>query len=253
VNKLKRNKIKWIRASISIKEDMMPIKTTPLFQEYYFNEKGAIVKQLETYYKLYNQIDTILTSYVYNDKGMVMKEIKKGKQGYYAYSYSYKNKLLKTLTYTKSKDFPTGINEIVVYKESFEHIVEKNQRQSYTINDIGKRYKVSGIVFNALNHKKEEYNKLIMNNIGHKYTYLYNDFSRVVQRTKTKTPSHQETSVVKYQYDNLGNLMTEVTSTQGIQQKKKEFIYDERLLLKAELSKDEITGTITIYKLNYGF
>ncbi len=250
---IKRNKVKRIKVGVSIKEDMRPIRLTELFHEYHFNSDGSLKKQLETYYKLYNEIDTILTEYVYDLKGRVVKEIRKDKKGYFSYNFQYKEGKLIKLTYTKSAAYPTGSNEMIIYSEFFKYDKQEAYFIKYTINDVGKQYKQERFKYNDINALMYYSNQLIVSRLGKEYFYFYNDFGRVFTFSTFKLPEKEKISNVEYGYDNLGNIMSEKIFEKQNLKTSKEFIYNENLLLKAQLSKDEQTGTITIYKLDYEF
>jgi hypothetical protein len=250
-----RNKIKSITVSVAIKHDLKPIKQTPLFHQYHFNEQGVLIKQLQTYYKLYNEIDTILILYNYTPEGKLASEIRKDAKGYFKSSYTYNpNHTLATYMYSKSDGFPDGKNEIIIYKETFEHPVSTDSIvKRIVVNDIGKAYKEEGYQKNELGTTVYKYNYLINSKIGKEQRYFFNDFGRVIQLQTILLPNTGNTETSTYTYDPIGNLNTESIHKNGIKTLQNEFLYDKRYLLDAQLSKDETTGTITIYKFEYTF
>jgi len=252
---IRRNKIKSIKNSISIKEDMREIQETPLFHEYFFNDQGVLIKQLETYYRIYLDVDTILTIYNYNTNGQIISEIKKDNKGYFTYKYTYNSdQLLQSYTYTKSKNFPDGKNELVIFRETYQYLIHNDSVvKRELINDIGKAYKAEGFYYNEIGRLNEKYNNLITSKIGKIYNYSYNDFGRVLKLQIQSLPTKKDLSEIMYTYDNLGNLMTETLYKKNKKHIHNEFIYDQHLLLKAQLSKQEETGRITIYKFKYVF
>ncbi len=251
---VKRNKIKSVEVSVAYKDDLKPIKQTQLKHFYHFNNQGVLYKQLETYQRDFSSIDTIYTEYIFNSKNKIIKEIRKDKKGYFTYDFDYdSNGQKEKMTYSKIISKNDVEQPIIIFSETFKNEIQENRIKTHIINDLNIIYKEETITSNALNQITNKSNNLKTSRIGKSFDFIYNDFGRVTKMNVTQLPQNELKGYSAYMYDNLGNLIQEDIYKSGELKVKKEYLYDDRLLLKAELSTDQITKKIKIYKLTYTF
>lgn len=257
---IKRNKLKEVKVSVAIKPDMEAIKQTKLFHEYIFNEDGVLDQQIETYYKTKKDVDSIITKYIYDNSGSIVQEIRKDKQGHYTYSFKLKNNRPVELSYTRRKmldDSLGAYKDVVIFKESYEwDTIPLNggmEIVKYVINDIGKKYKKEFWKYDSTSALISRGFHLIMNGQGEEISYTYDLYGRVSSQEIVELPKRKRISSTQFVYDEEGNLLYENTTENGEQVKKKEYLYDEGMMIKTQLVRDDETATFHIYKASYTF
>ncbi|MBN4062465.1 hypothetical protein JYU20_04630, partial [Bacteroidales bacterium AH-315-I05] len=83
------NKLKTVTGKFSIKKELQPIKETGRSYIYDFDERGQMVKQLETFYKKGHVLDTSITYFYYDEKGNISLKRTNDPQGFFSYTYEY--------------------------------------------------------------------------------------------------------------------------------------------------------------------
>ena len=241
------NKIKAIEASISVKYDLQQIRETGRSNYFSFNTLGKI----SNHYEVYGN-DTIATYYEYNTKNQLIVKRTNDRQGFYSHNYEYNNsdKLIRYYYSRDENEFADKhrfklSNRNIILSENYEYgISSKNQVTRTIINDIGKPYKEETFNYDQFGNLAEYIYRYIITGNQVATAYSYDFYSRIVEIVKPE-------ETILFEYDSIGNLTAEKVYKNNSLYQTKEFLYNNAMLLTAQLIKNEETKAITIIKFTY--
>ena len=246
---IKNNQIKSVTGYTSYKKELRPIVEKGSFNQYTFDEKGKVIQITETFKLSQQRIDSSTTKFFYSED-VIDQKITTNAQGQHTYTYTLnpQNKIEK-LSYTRG-----GVNEkkTLVFEEfyTYEHPSDTTEVKWF-LNRYGKPYQKETYTYNAHKYLISVEKKLVFGGKTSLITYTYDDFGRLIQLTETKNNSTLKTV---YVYDEYANLIESNYYKNDTLIKHEEFIYDSKTaLIKALLSKEIETGTITITKFKVEF
>ena len=248
------NQIKSINGQLQIKKDLQPIQETQRSYYYGFDKAGMLIQQFEIYPVSNQNTDTTFFNYLYNPNGQIQLKRTNDAQGFFSYKYEY-NTNQKITGYRYSRDSEKkGGKSIVVFSETYEYTDwGENTYQRKIINDIGKCYKEEVFEYDKFDNLIEQSYQFVVTGKKGITTYEYDYYGRLLKKTEHSRVIKKLETITVFEYDKVGNLLSEKVSLNGKLIKTKEFLYDKQMLLTAQLTKDEASGTIEILKFTYEF
>ena len=258
---IKSNKIKIISGSWSSKKVKDIIRKKDLDFYYEFNTNGMLQQQYTTFLTQTTKKDTSVISFEYdNDKKIITKR-KTDNQGYFSYQYTYDaaNNIIKETYYRDENNSPTK-NEFelkkqyIITSDSFAYQkMNEFQTKKITYNTYRKSYKETFFYFDSLGYLIEVYSKYIIGNNKSKTTFSYNETGRLAEKQTTPNLIEGITKKEVFIYDEIGNLIEIKTYENEVYKTSTQFLYDGKMLLTAQLTKEIATEFITILQFDYQF
>lgn len=250
---IKKNGITSIKATISSKQTMKPIKETGLWQSYNFDKYGRVVEMIETS-SLLGKFDTSVVHFKYAGEHLNKKRLTDEK-GFYSYTYQYDDGKMTQKTYSrevnanKTRDkFELG-QLIEIYKETYEHSeISDSKTKTVTYNSDGKPYEQEFREYDEYGNLIKIVKTLVVTKKGSSTTFEYDAYHRPISKTEISNFTGKDEWRFEYEYDEAGNILKERTYHNGEHKTTREYLYDGRMLLSARLTKDEATETIQIVK-----
>ncbi|MCI5058326.1 MAG: hypothetical protein MRY83_19600 [Flavobacteriales bacterium] len=258
---IKRNNIQEIKGKLSYKADMQPIKETEQEVAYQFDQEGRPKMYFKSYQIMTNPLDTNLVYYYFDEEGKCDLVRRSEGKGFFTYHYKYDDKgRVSSYEYVSEKNRNTvktnfeSIKKLSIFSETYEYIQDdKTIKSRYVINDIGKKYKIEDWTYSEEGDLVEKGFKYVVTNKGERINYQYDFQGRILQTEITSNLSKLKTTRIEYEYDDIGNLIKELTFVNDKLKSTKEFLYNDILLLDAQLTRNEKSGTIEIIKYSYTF
>src|SRR5690554_293540 len=229
---IKKNKIKTISGGFIYYKLGDILRETDYFRQYSFNEKGQLIRQLESR-QVANGQDTLVSLYEYDNDGNLTALRQRDQYGFYAYIYEYDD-------------------QGRVVNEEYRRNLNKNNT-SVTNFELGREFTVSFERSSYENydgqHKQTIYNSY---DIPYKdiFTY-YDDISLITQKIeRLHRTSGTKTTTYSYNEKNLIDSIFIRSNTAGVQNRTYVFGYDkyDNLVKKEEYKNDEY---ITQYQVIY--
>jgi len=258
---IKSNKIKIISGSWSSKKVKDIIRKKDLDFYYEFNTNGMLQQQYTTFLTQTTKKDTSVISFEYdNDKKIITKR-KTDNQGYFSYQYTYDatNNIIKETYYRDENNSPTK-NEFelkkhdIITSDSFAYQkMNAFQTKKITYNNYRKSYKETFFYYDSLGYLIEVYSKYIIGNNKSKTTFSYNETGRLAEKQTTPNLIEGITKKEVFIYDEIGNLIEIKTYENEVYKTSTQFLYDGKMLLTAQLTKEIATEFITILQFDYQF
>jgi len=258
---IKSNKIKIISGSWSSKKVKDIIRKKDLDFFYEFNTNGMLQQQYTTFLTQTTKKDTSVISFEYdNDKKIITKR-KTDNQGYFSYQYTYDatNNIIKETYYRDENNSPTK-NEFelkkqyIITSDSFAYQkMNAFQTKKITYNNYRKSYKETFFYYDSLGYLIEVYSKYIIGNNKSKTTFSYNETGRLAEKQTTPNLIEGITKKEVFIYDEIGNLIEIKTYENEVYKTSTQFLYDGKMLLTAQLTKEIVTEFITILQFDYQF
>jgi YD repeat-containing protein len=254
------NKIKQIYGEVMLKKELKPMERTSLFQQFDFDQQGRLYRSIESVALSKNQIDTSVVLFYY-EGDLLAKKVYTDNNGFYAHSYQYdsEGKMIK-MTYSREENkFKTryqfeSTKSIIVFFETYEYkdcLPEKCIRTYF--NQQGKPYQTLSSYFDGYGQLIEETTQYVVTKKSSSIYYKYDELFRAIEKKDVANFIDKNEIITSYEYDEIGNLLSEKMTRNGVFRTNKEFMYQENMLLKALLNKNEETGTIQVVKYTYQF
>lgn len=259
---VRNNKIKSILAEVSIKREMQPITSKGTMIQYAFDRDGRLIEKLNTFKKPGGEIDTSAEAYAYNSLDRLITRSSYERSGYSSIQYDYD-----TGGQVVSQNYFRGPNttafrykvekgaSTLVKTEHFQHeeVNDTTHRKIY-LNNQGVPFKRITTTTNNFGSLSSEETIYLSVNKGSITRFRYDLEGRLNEIVKTENLFKTQIIKYTYEYDEMGNIMSEKKYLNGKLVRSREFVYEvESLRLKAELSKDEEMNVITIYRYRYEY
>lgn len=256
---IRQNHVKEIKGKISTKKVSDIIRFAGNRHVYIFDTLGRLSMQYEISNLGYNKFDTTTTAYFY-DKSQRLKQIRyNDAKGYYAYQYEYDslNRIIKK-SYIRVENlcsnalqFTPG-KSVVISSETDKYIQLTPLRyKQITYNSYGKEYKETISTFDKYGYLLNETTKFILGGERSSISYAYNKKGLLL---KKEIKDNATDKVLKYQYDDSGNILQIDVYVDGTHKTVKQYLYKPKTyLMYAELQKDIATKLITIKEYTFEF
>lgn len=258
---IKSNKIKIISGSWSSKKVKDIIRKKDLDFYYEFNEDGTLKQQYSTFVTQKIKEDTSVIAFEYDADNKILVKRKTDSQGFFSYRYTYNdhNNIIKETYYREESNTPTK-NQFdlkkayIITSDSFAyHKANEFQTKKITYNNYRKSYKEEFFYYDSLGYLVEIYSKFIIGNNKSKTTFKYNEKGRLAEKQDTPNLNNNYTKKEVFFYDEIGNLIEIKTYEADIHKTSTQFMYDGKMLLTAQLTKDVASEFITILQFEYVF
>ena len=246
---IKNNHIKCVTGYSSYKKSLRPIVEKGTFNQYSFDLSGKLIELTETFKVSQQRKDSSTTKYIY-EKNILGEKITTNAQGEHTYLYTINsdNKAEK-LSYTRG-----GLNEqkTLVFEEFYTYETPTDTSEvKWFLNRYGKPYQKETSSYNEHEYLLSVEKKLVFGGKTSRTSYVYDDFGRLTEKIERK---NNDTLKTKYVYDEYANLIESDHYKNDKLARHEEFIYDSKTaLIKAHLSKEISSGTITITKFTVAF
>lgn len=246
---IKNNNIKSVVGHTSYKKKLRPIVEKGTFNRYSFDKNGRLTQLTETFKISQQTKDSSTTKYLY-ENNVVEEKVTTNAQGEHTYTYSFNDKQkIDKLSYTrgeKSKEKTLVFEEFYTYESPNDTTDVK-----WFLNRYGKPYQKETYKYNEYKYLLSVEKKLVFGGKTTFTTYTYDELGRLTELSETKNKDVLKTI---YVYDKYANLTETNFYKNETLTKHEEFIYDSKTaLIKAHLSKEVISGTITITKFTVDF
>lgn len=245
---VKKHQIKEVRFSISIKDEMQPIRKTDKRLRLVYSPFGYLTRKVKTY-SLNHRLDSSRVFLTYNPGGLMTHKIVYDHLGkhYYAYQYNRKGDLI---TEVHKREKNRGIRP--KYKRFRFEYYEERQKKKFYLNDENRVYKTEIINVDENKRILDSSSRFTIGKKKENRQFKYNKsgqlifFEHVVKVNKPVHIRHE------YEYDEKGLVSKESIFRNDKLLTKKEFLYEDELL-DVVLFKDEQTQRITIMEMSYAF
>ncbi len=258
---IKSNKIKIISGSWSSKKVKDIIRKKDLDFYYEFNKNGSLKQQYSTFLTQKTKKDTSVIAFEYDVDNKIITKRKTDNQGYFSYQYTYdaNDNIIKETYYRDENNSPTK-NEFelkkqyIITSDSFAYQkMNAFQTKKITYNNYRKSYKETFFYYDSLGYLIEIYSKYIIGNNKSKTTFSYNETGRLAEKQTTPNLIEGITKKEVFFYDEIGNLIEIKTYENEVYKTSTQFMYDGKMLLTAQLTKEIATEFITILQFDYQF
>ena len=246
---IKNNRIKSVTGHSSYKRSLRPIVDKGTYNRYTFDNEGELIQLTETFKVSQQTRDSSTT--MYNYVGVWIEEkITVNAQGEHAYTYDFnENHKPEKLSYTRGGK---GETKTLVFEEFYTYEKPNDTTDvKWFLNRYGKPYQKESYIYNQHKYLLSVEKKLVF---GGKITlteYSYDKLGRLTELIENKNKTKIKTV---YKYDKYSNLVETNFYENNTLAKHEEFIYDSKTaLIKAHLSKEIKSGTITITKFTVDF
>jgi hypothetical protein len=229
---IRKNQIKTISGGFIHYKLGDALRETDYFRQYSFNEKGQLVRQLESRQIATGQ-DTLVSLYEYDASGNVTALRQRDQYGFYAYIYEYDE-------------------QGRVINEEYRRNLNKNST-SVTNFKLGREFTVSFERSSYENYDGQE-KRTIYNSydIPYKDIFTYSDDIGLITQKVERLHRTSGTKTTTYSYNekNLIDSISIRSNTAGVQNRTYVFAYDEfdNLVKKEVYKNDEF---ITQYQVIY--
>ncbi len=202
---IRTNKIKMIKGRISTKKPMAAIRTTNLYQAYFFDEQGRI----ESSYETMSAGDTLWRTYFYNDKGHLI------------YQSEEQNEVLRYTTYLRDESLRVVVKEdferkadymgipttISVKKEKYEYIQTDSSEIKWVMNETGTRVYKQETFFSPEKLPIRQEERFASTNEGTITTFEYDKNKRLIATNTLTSKQKLSKESCRLKYDKWGNPM----------------------------------------------
>lgn len=255
------NNIKSINAEIFYKKEMKPMNAANLIEQYYFNENGLLHKMIRTNHITGGRTDTAVVYLNYFDDDLI-KKTQLDAKGFFSHTFELdpKGNVIKD-TYSREENqgysrfnFIQGKSFTIFYETYSYEFDDKNRVTKKSIsNSDGKPYQNVYYSYDVFDNLIKETSTLVVTKKSNSIEYTYNEFHQLIEKKIESNFFGKNITIHTYEYDDVGNLLSEKITRNGKPKTSIEFVYDGRMLLKALLIKDESSGTIKVTKYKYQF
>lgn len=260
---VRKNKIRKMTGSTSIKKEMDIIRETELIQHYEFDAHGRLTKQMYSHHKFSDKLDTTTIMYYYDTKGRLITRRQNDNYSFYSYNFEYDSAGNVTReVYSRDENcgpskyaFKLGKQyEITSEKYSYKKKPD-GSLVKYYYNSLDRPYMEGVFKIDSLGFIVYESRSFsLTSRMIYEAHYLFNEHGRVSNKkeiTDFKTGNGIE---YKYGYDDKGNLTEYREVKSGVENIYREILYDEYTgLLRAILTKDQRTKVIGVVKFSFEF
>ncbi|MDX1652816.1 MAG: hypothetical protein R3277_10015 [Brumimicrobium sp.] len=258
---VRQNKIKEISGDFTVKKVGDILRDTELMRSYHFNEKGQLIKTVETTQATIG-FDTLVSYYEYNSQGKITALRTKDHYGFYATIYEYdsagrvvREEFQRNLNKNASSTNLDLGKEFIVSFETSTYQEFDGQQKRTVYNSYGIPYKEIFTYYDDEGLKTQVVEKLIRTS-GIKTTdYSYNAKGLIDSIKVVSNQAGNQERLEVFYYDDWGNLIREESFRNGVFITENRVLYDEKTMMINYIMTQEVaTGYIMILALkNYEF
>lgn len=259
---IKENEIKTITGSRSSKKIQDIIRAKGLDYFYEFNIDGNLIHQVSTFFINGQNKDTNIISYQYDQFNNLILRRKSDNYGFFSHQFLFDslNRIIKK-TYNREENALNCKGNFELCKRfkissdsfSYQQLTKSQIKKKY-YNNYGKPYKQQFIYLNDFGYTIETNTKYLIGNNKSKTTYRYNENGWLIEKSESTTLTGNKKNTVKYDYDNIGNMLEIQHFSEDVMITKKQFLYDKKtMLITAQIIQDMSSGYLQIIQYQYSF
>jgi len=239
------NKISEIEIIEQLKPDGQKIKDTGNRTVYRFNENGTTHSEL----RIIGEIDTLITTFQYVGERLNCI-VRNDAAGLYSYCYTYSDGRPIEVKYARLSQRNGVESKTEINTESFQHKEYEGQLHTTQLNTSGRPYRKEIRYYDDDGYYTRFVSDYVMTSKREEEFYKYNIKGLLSERKVVRSDKKYK---LVYEYDDIGNLLAEERYSGGEKLERKEYVYEKNMLLKAELTRDEIREAIRINTYYYEF
>ena len=257
---VRKNKIKSINCKVLTKKINDIIRKPQRGQSFYFTPEGHLKTAVSQYQIGTYNMDTTAVMYNYDDEGQVIIQRTHNDNFFYLryFERDPNGRIIKTIHLQdhNEKIWYTDLSnkESLFNTETLVH-TKLNNREWLTkvYNNEGKVYKEIKTSFDAWDHKNAEVEVFTFNNQQTKTTYEYNMRRQLIKKNVVTNIKSKKNQTFIFEFNGDGNIVKEDYYEEGKHTFIKEYLYNDKNLLKASIQKDIHNEFMTIIKYHYGY
>ena len=256
-----QNNIQKISGKFTMKKLGDILRKTELKREYYFDEKGRLIKSFETIHAK-NGFDTLIAIFEYDDLDRLIATRSKDQYGFYAKHYEY-DSLNRPIREEYRRNLNAGANsldfvlgeEFIVSYETASYESYEGQEKKIVYNSYGVPYREEITYSNEEGQITERIDRLKRTSGIKQTVYKYNEKGLLDSLEISSNQSGKSHRLYTFEYDDFNNLMAKQYFKNGEHQTEYQIIYDGKtMLINYILTREVATNYITILKLDeYSF
>ena len=243
---VEQNSIRSIKISQMRKPNEGALEKLMGEDEFIFNSSGQVEFAAQVRI-LFGKRDTSETMFKFDASSRLISKTTSTSRHSNTLAFGYEgDELANTSLLAEGGDTPIRLNsESVVWRA-----VNDTLHLRTFLNDLGIPYKEERTQLNGLGYVVARSETMLMTRKKVHQTLRYNDMGRLEERTQS---SKQYSHIGKYNYDELGNLLSVVTSNTHSDLTRIEVVYSSSFLVEGLLVQNLESNDITIYKFAYTF
>lgn len=228
---IRTHNIKSVKGRISIKKPNATIRTTNLYQAYFFDEQGRILSSFE----MKSQTDTLWRKYFYNDKGHLIYQSwdQKGEMFFTTYLRDDSLRITAKEDFVRRTDYMGIPFTKALKKESYEYTSTDSSVVKWIKNEMGTLFIKEELFYNSLNHVVREDLRYMATNEGFITMFDYDTHGHMLSCISTTSKQKVEREKFLLKYDALGNPLEKKQFDKGM------------LVLETQYIVNETTGYLT--------
>lgn len=252
------NNIHQIEVKVYEKPDGSPIHSLNETHHYDFLHDGKLNYHATIRKGPYIGVDTTIVMFAYGPRKRLLAKRKSDAGGFYSsiYFYDPQQRVIKETYYRDQKSgslfhYVQG-QHLEVNSETFKYDTTAFELTKTTYNSAGRPYLEEHFYYDSLRYLKRQTARYVVTHRQQEKRYFYNEKGLISQYQQVDFAGDSTRSL--YEYDKVGNLLTEEHYKNGIHTKHVEYVYKPgTMLLDARLSKDLETNSINIVRFKYDF
>lgn len=254
---IRANKLKELKGTFVYKKQGEVMKNTTFNYVYHFNTMGELDYTFETRTDD-GSSDTTWNRYKYDDKGRLSVYRKSDQNGYIAIHYVYddKDRVIEEEHFTEMTDsLGNVIRTLAFNKETYVYQEYDLQTKRTRYNNYGLPYLEEFYNYNSDGYLIERIERIKMTGDVFTFHYAYNENGKLSAIRKTGNKSTETLEELKFQYDELGNLMEKHLYRNGIFTTDIQIVYNSKSrLLSSVITRQVSTNFMMILRfLDYSF
>jgi len=242
---IRENKLKSLKGSFVYKKKGEVMQTTKFKYVYQFDKEGHLSSSFETRPNDGTK-DTTWNIYRYNDNNELMIHRKTDGDGYNSIQYAYDDQgRVINENYMREIDSNNQIIRTLSFnKESIEYFDFDLQTKSTRYNNYDLPYLDEFLNYNEFGYLIERVEKFKMASTIYRYAYEYNEQGKLSAIRKSSNQQEVFLEVLRFRYDELGNLIEKHIYKNGM------FITDIQIIYN---SKSKLLATVITRQVSTGF
>lgn len=243
---IQRNNIQSIQVEISSKKEMDIIRPANRFLVFEFNDQGRLVSEKK--FKI-GETDTLNFAFIYNEKGKLIQEQEFIGSGILEKKYRYDENDNKCYVEYRKIDVYSDQSNLLSIDSIRTIEVDGVLIQTY-YNDQKRPYREIRIYHDSLGYLSRFRETFIISHKQNSIVYTYNDYG-LLKEINYDFALNDKKRREEYHYNEEGIPDSFLTYENGVNTRRKEYLYNGDGSLKAILFKDMDTNLITIWELTY--
>jgi YD repeat-containing protein len=247
---IKENKLKKLKGTFTYKKQGQMMRATEFMYVYEFDTNGLLISTFETRTDDGTK-DTTWNLYSYDDQHRLIKYSKTDMEGFVTTHYKY-DSLNRLISEEFIRDIDSNgvvVRSLSFNKESFNYHVFENQTKRTRYNNYNLPYLDEYFNYNDEGYLLERIERVKMTSMVYTYHYEYNEKGKLAAIRKSSNRAEGYIEELKFQYDELGNLLEKHVYKNGIFTTDYQMIYNSKSkLLSTVITRQVSTNFLLILR-----